>query len=104
MGQQNSPTKGAWKVSTTEDSTINMIFNDETAGLVVLFADEKLSVQRWGDSPSLQYLIQESVILNAFLDEVNAIVFDGEVREEDRLLVLEKVEDLEEARKSVAFS
>jgi len=104
MGQQNSPTKGAWKVSTTEDSTINMIFNDETAGLVVLFTDEKLSVQRWGDSPSLQYLIQESVILNAFLDEVNAIVFDGEVREEDRLLVLEKVEDLEEARKSVAFS
>ena len=106
MGQQNTPNPGSWKVLKTDDGTVDMIFHDETAGLSVRFMEDKIAVDRWGaNTPSLQYLIQESVILNGFLDELDSVVNEGDVSEENRLFVLEEPGDaIESARKAISFS
>ena len=106
MGQQNTPNKGSWKVLSTDDGNVDMIFHDESAGLLVRFLDDKIAVDRWGNTPSLQYLIQESVILNGFLDELQAISLEGDVKEEDRLFVVREESSgaIEQARNAISFS
>lgn len=106
MGQQNTPNKGSWKALQMEDgAALDMIFNDESGSLVLRFLDNKIAVDRVGKSPSLQYLIQESVILQGFLDELNTICFEGDVEEGNRLLVLDEPGDwIERARGTASFS
>ena len=120
MGQQNTPTKGTWRVFTTdsndsnENNAINVLFQDESTGFTVRFLEDKIAVDRWSSSSStntekslsLQYLIQENVILNGFLDELQAIMVEGDdIREEDRLLVVDSSSDaIEQARNAISFS
>ena len=48
--------------------------------------------------------MHESIILNSFLDELQAIVFEGDISEENRLLTLVEDDAIEQARTYVSFA
>ena len=104
MGLQNTPTPGAWKASKSDDSEVNLRYVDLSGSIIIQFSEEGITVDRLGSSPSNKYLMHESMILNGFLDELNSIVYDGDVNEENRLLTLpEPGNQLEEARGVISF-
>eukprot|EP00978_Attheya_sp_CCMP212_P043115 scaffold275645_cov54-Attheya_sp.AAC.2 len=105
MGVQNSPEKGTWKAIQSDDTTLDMYFIDQSAALTMRFSESSLIIERRGLSPSMKYMLQESVLLNGILDELNAAVVNGDIRECDRLLVLPKPGNaIENARDVLAFS
>ncbi len=92
VGIQNTPFKGAWLLNANEEveEYLEVYFSDGSGMLSVQF-DESfgLRMQRKGTRPSLQYMLQESVLLHSVLDELEAIAFgegDGNVKDEERLL------------------
>ena len=92
VGIQNTPFKGAWLLNANEEveEYLEVYFSDGTGMLSVQFDDSfGLRIQRKGKRPSLQYMLQESVLLHSVLDELEAIAFgegDGNVKDEERLL------------------
>ena len=93
VGIQNEPFKGAWLLNANEEveEYLEVYFADGTGMLSVRFEnDYGLRIQRKGKRPSLQYMLQESVLLHSVLDELEAIAFgdgdNGEVKDEERLL------------------
>lgn len=48
--------------------------------------------------------MHESMILNGFLDELHAIVYEGDVIDENRLLTLQEPNAIEKAREVVSFA
>lgn len=79
-------------MNANEDVTeyLEVYYADGTGMLSVQFDDTYgIRIQRKGSRPSLQYMLQESVLLHSVLDELEAIAFgegDGDVKEDDRLL------------------
>ena len=61
------------------------------------------TVDRLGSAPSTSYLMHESMILNGFLDELHAIVNDGDISEDNRLLTLVDDNEIENARDAISF-
>lgn len=87
IGQQATPVKGSWKVHPISDQVVDMYYVDDSAKFSMTLDETCISVDRYG-SPSLQYLLQESVVLHRLLDEINAIATEGEnVAAEKRLIV-----------------
>lgn len=92
VGIQNTPFKGAWLMNANEEVTeyLEVYYADGTGMLSVQFDDSYgIRIQRKGNRPSLQYMLQESVLLHSVLDELEAIAFgegDGDVKEDERLL------------------
>mmetsp|Transcript_5755 Transcript_5755/g.6399 ORF Transcript_5755/g.6399 Transcript_5755/m.6399 type:complete len:226 (-) Transcript_5755:262-939(-) len=96
VSQQNTPVKGSWSLATNEEDTdrFDLYYADGT-GLVSFSLDDMfgIRVKRQGKRPSLQYMLQESVLLHNFLDELEQIAFgtgddddDTEIDDEKRLL------------------
>ncbi len=106
VGIQNTPFKGAWLLNANEEveDYLEVYFNDGSGMLRVEFdIGFGLKITRKGTRPSLQYMLQESVLLHAVLDELEAIAFgegDGDVKDEERLLQFteENQDILERAR------
>ena len=93
MGLQNTPEPKCWKAQQFDSHE------------VIQFTDNEITVDRLGSWPSHRYLIDESMILNGFLDELNSIVNEGDVSEEKRLLTLpEPCDAIEKAREAVSFA
>lgn len=104
MGVQSTPEPGCWKASKSDDSEVNLRYVDLSGSIIIRFSEECITVDRLGSSPSNKYLMHESMILNGFLDELNAIVYEGDVRDENRLLTLpEPGNQLEQARGAISF-
>ena len=99
IGQQGTPVKGSWKANQASDGVLDMYYVDNTAMFSVHITDKLIFVDRYG-SPSLQYQLQESLILHRLLDEINTLALEGEeVEAENRLLVLSDPENvLKDAR------
>ena len=97
MGQQNTPEKGSWKVNQANDGILDMFYRDETGSIAISFLDDekKIVVDRWGTQPSLQYQLQESLVLHSLLDELHTLAFENseEVKEDNRLLKLKEPGD-----------
>ena len=95
IGQQNTPTKSSWTVNQADDGSLNMYYIDKTAMFSVKVSDNLIAVDRYGPSPSLRYMLQESVLLHGFLDEVESLAMgsgdgDDEIKDENRLLLFSK--------------
>jgi hypothetical protein len=88
IGQQGTPVKGSWKVNPASDVLIDMYYVDDSAMFSLNLSEKQLSVDRYG-KPSLQYLLQESLMLHGLLDEIQEFAFGGEdIADKDRLLTL----------------
>ena len=101
IGLQNTPDQGSWKANQASDTVLDMVFRDNSAKFSITLGDEGISVDRYG-TPSLPYLLQESVILHSVLDEISSIANEGDIEAKDRLLQLDESADaIEEARSTL---
>lgn len=93
VSQQNSPSEGSWTISQYGENTLHALFKDHSAMLSLSFgvalheeshAKASVVVERHTDASravSLQYMLQESVLLHGLLDyysKVLIIDLDGE--------------------------
>jgi hypothetical protein len=101
IGLQNTPDQGSWKANQASDTVLEMVFRDNSALFSITLGDEGISVDRYG-TPSLPYLLQESVILHSVLDEINSLANEGDIEVQNRLLQLEESGDaIKEARSTL---
>jgi len=105
MGMQNIPDRRSWSVDQPIGGyAIDCHFHDRSAALMIRLTNDTLTVDRKGLTPSMSYMIQESVIVNGILDELSTCAFNKEVADGDRLLLLSDPKDaIERARESLAF-
>lgn len=89
MGESNNPEKGTWRMNQNGDGGIDLYYKDTTGALIVVFKEDAILVNRLGSSPSMEYLIQESSMLNGMLDQLEEIANDTSIEESDRLLSIE---------------
>eukprot|EP00593_Proboscia_inermis_P002482 CAMPEP_0171297804 /NCGR_PEP_ID=MMETSP0816-20121228/6547_1 /TAXON_ID=420281 /ORGANISM="Proboscia inermis, Strain CCAP1064/1" /LENGTH=234 /DNA_ID=CAMNT_0011772343 /DNA_START=8 /DNA_END=712 /DNA_ORIENTATION=- len=103
VGERNTPVKGSWTLNTNDKdgasaSTLDVYYGDGTGMFSVIVSESSIVVERNGEKPSLQYLLQESVILHGLLDEVEAVAYgrddeDKLIDKEKRLLLFDDDED-----------
>lgn len=86
IGQQGTPVKGSWKVNPVSDQVLDMYYVDDSAMFSLNLNEKSISIDRYG-SPSLQYLLQESLVLHRLLDEIHTIALGNEEVEEANRLI-----------------
>eukprot|EP00566_Odontella_aurita_P023880 CAMPEP_0113556134 /NCGR_PEP_ID=MMETSP0015_2-20120614/17094_1 /TAXON_ID=2838 /ORGANISM="Odontella" /LENGTH=211 /DNA_ID=CAMNT_0000457469 /DNA_START=147 /DNA_END=782 /DNA_ORIENTATION=+ /assembly_acc=CAM_ASM_000160 len=101
IGQQGNPEKGTWVANQADDGLLDMFFKDKTGMFSVTLGENSISVDRYGPRPSLPYLLQESVILHDFLDELNSLAFEGDDIEAENRLLKPKLDAIEKARETL---
>lgn len=104
MGLQNTPEKGCWKASQSDNSEVNLRYCDLSGSIIIQFTDDGVTIDRLGSSPSMKYLMHESIKLNGFLDELQGIVNGGDIGVENRLLTLVDSNAIDKARGAVSFT
>ena len=105
MGLQNTPEPGCWKAHQEHDTEVNLRYRDMSGCIIIMFKEDEITVDRLGTTPSMKYLLHESIVLNGFLDQLDAIVFEGDVSEGNRLLTLPEPRDqILKARDVLSFS
>mmetsp|Transcript_16679 Transcript_16679/g.23508 ORF Transcript_16679/g.23508 Transcript_16679/m.23508 type:complete len:187 (-) Transcript_16679:167-727(-) len=86
VGEQNKPEPGAWQANTNAgDDILELYYQDGSAKTTIGLSEYGVTFDRYG-APSLQYLLQESVLLHGILDELNSLAFLEDVEEEKRLI------------------
>lgn len=55
--------------------------------LSLAFSETEIKADRYGQKPSLQYMLNESIMLHGLLDELNTLAFGVEDIEEDKRLI-----------------
>ena len=88
MGLSNTPEPGCWKAHQEHDTEVNLRYVDMTGCIIIIFKEDEITIDRLGTAPSMKYLLHESIVLDGFLDQLEAIVFEGDIAEENRLLTL----------------
>ena len=87
--------------SDENSSELQIYYTDGTAMLSILLQELSITILRYGTRPSLQYQLQESVLLHSLLDELSDIAFsmgDDDIAIEKRLLVLQNSNAIDSAR------
>ena len=97
------PDKGTWTPNqAADDSGLDMHFKDGSAMFKLVLDDDAVRVDRYGQRPSLAYLLQESVVLHGILDELHSLCSENDdagIEMANRLLLLEEPGDaIEKAR------
>jgi hypothetical protein len=105
LGIQNSPEKGTWRIDqpTTEEYVGDLYFHDQTAALMILLADEQVTISRMGSRPSMAYIMQETVVLDGILEELQRMATEYHVKREDRLILLKDDNAITSARAALSF-
>ena len=103
MGESNNPEKGTWRMNQNGDGGIDLYYKDTTGALIVVFKEHAILVNRLGSSPSMEYLIQESSMLNGMLDQLEEIATDTSIEESDRLLSIES-DKINMVRETLSFT
>jgi hypothetical protein len=100
VGEQNNPQPQTWLMKEGEDGELDVYFNDGTGMFSLDLNEYSVKITRYGEKPSLQYQIQESVLLHSILDELHKTAFevDDDIEEEKRLLRLNDENAIEAAR------
>mmetsp|Transcript_23428 Transcript_23428/g.34846 ORF Transcript_23428/g.34846 Transcript_23428/m.34846 type:complete len:237 (-) Transcript_23428:39-749(-) len=103
IGEANNPEKGAWRMNQNGDGGIDLYYKDATGALIVMFKEDAILVNRLGTSPSMDYLMQESSMLNGMLDQLDEIAMDSSINESDRLICIEG-DEINTVRESLSFT
>ena len=104
VSEQNKPTPKTWMIRQSDENSgeLQIYHADGTAMLSILLQESSITMQRHGTRPSLQYQLQESVLLHSVLDELSNIAFgvddDKNIDLAKRLLVLQKSDAIDVAR------
>jgi hypothetical protein len=90
VAEQNKPhVKGSWVLNNNEEKgTLDMYYKDGTGMFSMeLLQDMCIRIDRYGSRPSLQYMLQESVMIHGILDELQSIAFEvTDIEPEKRLI------------------
>ena len=103
MGESNKPEKGAWRMNQNGDGGIDLYYKDTSGALIIEFKEDAILVNRLGSSPSMEYLMQESSMLNGMLDQLDEIAMDNSISETDRLICIEG-DEINLVRESLSFT
>jgi hypothetical protein len=99
VGIQNEPAPKSWLTKQGDDCDLQVYFKDGTAMVSIDFQENGVQIRRFGDAPSLQYMLQESVLLHGILDELNNVAVEvDDIEQEKRLLQLSEPDTIEKAR------
>lgn len=100
VGEQNNPQPQTWLMKDGGEGELDVYFNDGTGMFSIDFTEYQIKITRYGEKPSLQYQIQESVLIHSILDELHKTAFevDDDIEEEKRLLRLNDDNAIEAAR------
>ena len=102
VGECNKPEKGSWICRQHDSGRIDMYYKDATGMCSIDMTEYAITIQRHGSRPSLQYQLQESILLHGLLDELNTLAFEvDDIDEEKRLLRLYDNDALEIARETL---
>mmetsp|Transcript_26770 Transcript_26770/g.39602 ORF Transcript_26770/g.39602 Transcript_26770/m.39602 type:complete len:188 (-) Transcript_26770:2569-3132(-) len=102
VSQGNLPEKGTWFPKQNEDGGLDLYYKDGSGMCTIVITEYAVKAERYGSKPSLQYLLQESVLLHTVLDELEKTAFDVEdIEEEKRLLQLKEKDGIEKARETL---
>lgn len=94
VGQCNTPEQGTWLVRQDDDGNLDLYFKDGTGMLSLVFSEVEIKANRYGQKPSLQYMLNESIMLHGLLDELNTLAFEvKDIEEEKRLIRLDNPGD-----------
>ncbi|CAB9512155.1 expressed unknown protein [Seminavis robusta] len=102
VGQQNQKDSQSWLPREDEEGGLQIYYKDGTGMCQIGLQPNAIQIQRHGERPSLEYMLQESVMLHGVLDELYKIAFDEveDVEESQRLLKLDPAA-IEAARKTL---
>ena len=102
VGEQNKPVPKSWVTRQSDDAGgLQVYYQDGTGMLSIQLLEYAITVVRYGEQPSLQYQLQESVLVHRVLDELANIAFgvaDDGIEPEKRLLVLRDESAIDKAR------
>jgi hypothetical protein len=112
VGAQNTPVPNSWTLGTNDESTRLDYYYADGTGMVSMdcaaasgngtgSSPSSFLVRRHGRRPSLQYRLQESVLLHSLLDELSAIAQMDDVDPENRLIRFVDGTVLDEARRTL---
>jgi hypothetical protein len=109
MGQQNTPTKGTWKCQQPEEEEADAIFMyfmlDQSASLSVNILDWGIKVKQREIKPSVQFMMQESILLQGLIDRLDHVLYSEQVKDANCLLVLKTpLNGLDKARAMLPFT
>ena len=100
VSEQNNPVQGSWVLNNNEENgSLDMYYKDGTGMFAIAIAENSVIFDRYGQRPSLEYMLQESVMIHGVLDEISEIAFgDQEIEQSKRLLQIAEKDILDAAR------
>lgn len=102
VGEQNNPQPQTWLMKEGGEGELDVYFNDGTGMFSIDLTEYQIKITRYGQTPSLQYQIQEGVLLHSVLDELHKTAFEvDDIEEEKRLLRLRTDDAIESARSNL---
>ena len=102
VGEQNTPQPQTWLMKDGGEGELDVYFNDGTGMFSIDMSEYQIKITRYGEKPSLQYQIQESVLLHSVLDELHKTAFEvDDIEKDKRLLRLNDDGAIESARRKL---
>lgn len=105
VGEQNKPAPGSWVLNQNdENQSIDMYYKDGTGMFSIKINEVSIQISRYGERPSLQYMLQESVFLHGVLDEINELAYgsnEDDIEEDKRLVQFADTSIMEKAREGL---
>lgn len=105
VGEQNKPVPKSWMTRQGDEAgDLQVYYQDGTGMLSIQLQEYAITMVRYGERPSLQYQLQESVLLHSVLDELSNVAFgvaDDNIELEKRLLILQDASAIDKAREKL---
>ena len=101
--QENKPVEGSWLAHQSDDGVLHMIFKDNSAMFSIRLRETAIVVDRFvnGKHASLQYQLQESVVLHGILDEILALSDNNNSNKVSVLQLADKGASIQQARETL---
>ena len=102
VGQTNIPAPNSWAINNNdENESIDVYYKDGTGMFSLGIKDTGIQIDRYGSRPSLEYMLQESVMLHGILDELTQVAEVEDIEPEKRLIIFQDSEAVSKARENL---